>query len=235
MIAIYGLVDPDTGGIRYIGKSIRPLERLGNHLNDKSKCHRAHWLAGLVARGLRPQLVILEWLTESEDWKAAERTWIARGKSLGWMLTNNTDGGDGVAGLPAETRNRMAAVWRGRKHRPESLAKLKAARALRVCGDETRAKMSASQSGRRILWVDKIAVANRKLTDEQAATIRARIEAGEGVQALAREYGVHRTTLSKVKMGTYRVGKLKSVQPEQAVKNLATAGSTKQLSLLDVG
>lgn len=47
----------------------------------------------------------------------------AHGHANKWPLTNATSGGDGVPDLPPETRQRMAQVWIGRKHRPESLKK----------------------------------------------------------------------------------------------------------------
>jgi hypothetical protein len=203
---IYGLTEPGTCEIRYIGKSIRPLERLQNHINEPpSNCHRSHWIQGLKAMGLRPELTIIEAVRGSWPWQESERHWIAYGKANGWRLTNNTDGGDGVEGLPKEARERMVRTWRGRKHRPETIEKLRAARSMRPLHTaETKAKMSASQRGRKILWIDKVAAALRKLTRDDEADIRARLAAGERVTDLAKEYGVHRTTMSKVKMGTYR-------------------------------
>jgi hypothetical protein len=200
---IYALLDPETGAPRYIGQTIRPKERLQNHMNEISNCHRSHWLQSLKRRGLKPEMVTLATVEGGWPWQLEERWWIALGRRLGWPLTNNTSGGDGVPDLPPETRARMASVWRGRKHKPESIQKLKAARALRVCTDETRAKMSAAQSGRKILWADKIAAAVRKLSAEQVAEVRRRLAAGEKGKDLAVEYGVHRTTISKIKMGAY--------------------------------
>lgn len=46
-VYIYGLTDPITEEIRYIGKSIRPTERLSNHCNEKSNCHRSNWIQSL--------------------------------------------------------------------------------------------------------------------------------------------------------------------------------------------
>ena len=51
-VFIYGLTEPNSDEIRYIGKSVRPLERFRNHINEKpSNCHRSHWLQSLAARG----------------------------------------------------------------------------------------------------------------------------------------------------------------------------------------
>jgi hypothetical protein len=202
---IYGLVDPRTQEIRYIGKSIRPKERLMNHCNEPpSNCHRSHWIQELKRLGIKPDMIFLESVSGEWPWQESEKWWIKHGRDNGWPLTNNTDGGDGVEGLPPETQAKIKAAWKGRKHRPETIAKLKAARALRPFHSaETRARMSAAQKGRVITWTDKLAVAIRKFSPEQVEEIRSRITNGEGVQSIAKEFGVHRTTISKIKMGTY--------------------------------
>ncbi len=204
-VFIYGLMDPDSGAVRYIGKSVRPVERLGNHMNERSKCHRSNWLQSLRAQGKRPDLVLFEQIEGDWPWQESERYWIARGRAEGWPLTNCTDGGDGVPGLPPETRARMTAVWTGRKHRPESIEKMRTASTMQRHSDATKARMSAAHKGREILWIGKVAAALRKLTDPQVAVIGARLAAGELGIALAREFGVHRTTISKIKTGTYYV------------------------------
>lgn len=147
-IFIYALIDPDTQDIRYVGKSIRPRDRLTNHLNEKSPCHRTHWLQSLRRRGLRPILRLLDVLPLSGNWQAAERDWIARAREA-WPLVNSTDGGDGVVNLPAESRERMRKTWLGRKHRPETIAKLIEARRRRLPhSEETRAKVREKMLGR---------------------------------------------------------------------------------------
>lgn len=204
-VYIYGLADPDTNEIRYIGKSVRPFDRLANHMNDKSKCHRAHWLQSLKAQNKRPNLVLLEMIQGEWPWQESERYWIARGRALGWRLTNNTSGGDGVSDLPKEARERMRQAWLGRKHKPETLEKLSKASKGRRKTQEAKDYMSELMKGRRITWGDKISENAKKLTAEECETIRERLKNGEGVMALAVEYGVHRTTLSKVKSGKYEI------------------------------
>lgn len=201
---IYGLVDPRTDQIRYIGKSIRPYERLQNHYNEpSSNCHRSHWIQELKRLGLKPEVVLFEQIVGEWPWQEAERWWIARGLALGWPLTNNTSGGDGVCNLPPETREKMRRTWLGRKHKPETLLKLSARSRGRIATAETRAKHSRSMRGRKITWVDAIAESNRKLSAEQVEHIEARLAAGERNKDLAKEFGVHRTTLSKITIGTY--------------------------------
>lgn len=202
-VYIYALIDPGTGEIRYIGKSIRPAERLQNHMNERSNCHRSHWLQSLKARGMRADMVILERIDGAWPWQHSERRWIAYGRRNGWRLTNNTSGGDGVPDLPDDVREKIKSTWRGRKHKPESIEKIRAAKSSKLHSEETRARMSAAHAGREITWGDKLSEALRKITPDQVEEIKRRFAAGERTTDLAKEYGVHRTTITKIKMGTY--------------------------------
>lgn len=202
--SIYCLVDPRTSEVRYVGKTEQRLEsRITAHMRDTTKCHRVHWLSELRALGLRPVGVVLEDVHGAHPWQESERFWIQRLRSMGARLVNNTDGGDGVSGLPPETRQRMRAVWLGRKHKPETLQKLRLARRLRTTTTATRAKMSQTRRGRKITWGKAIAESIRKLTPQQLEEVSNRLKRGEMVKTLASEFGVHRTTISKVKAGTY--------------------------------
>lgn len=198
---IYALTEPDTGEIRYIGKSIRPLGRLADHCNDPSKTHRTNWIQSLLSNGKRPGMVVLEEVADGDRWQDVERAWIARGRSAGWRLTNCTSGGDGVSDLPPESRERIVAAWRGRKHRPESLAKMSISNRGRVHTEDHKRRMGEIMTGRKIAWTDKIARANEKLADEQVREIRFMLSIGESQYALADAYGVHQGTICNIKRG----------------------------------
>lgn len=174
-------------------------------MQDNGKCHRTHWLKKLKDAGLRPEITILERVSSDDIWQDRERHWIAKGKELGWPLTNNTSGGDGVCDLPPETRERMRQTWIGRKHTEETKAKIGATSRLKRHTDEHKAAMSEKMKQREITWGAKIAESTRKLSVQDQIDIRNDLSCGVKNKDLAEKYGVHRTTISKVKTGRYVV------------------------------
>ena len=96
---VYGLVDPRTLLVRYVGKSESGLERPRSH---RHKCigstHREHWIAELKRAGLSYEIAVLESVATQDALVDAERWWIAFGRACGWPLTNHTDGGEGASG-----------------------------------------------------------------------------------------------------------------------------------------
>lgn len=111
-IYIYGLHCPIADCIRYVGKTKKPKARLWAHFSNAvkptSRYHAAHWMRGLIEQGLRPSMVILEELDDSEDWAEYERFYIANGADFGWKLTNFTPGGEGGGFLREEDKE----AWR---------------------------------------------------------------------------------------------------------------------------
>jgi hypothetical protein len=93
---IYGLKDPNTQEIRYIGKSDNPKKRYASHLAlskaDVNK-HKKRWIASLKRTGQKPELVILERISDKQ-WQDRECWWIQHGRDSGWKLTNIADGGN---------------------------------------------------------------------------------------------------------------------------------------------
>ena len=89
MTVIYGLVDPRTNGIRFIGSTRQPLERkLALHLSE-CKRHEGScndWISSLQKGHLCPQIVELEQVNAS--WHEAEDFWIAYFNFLGNSQVN---------------------------------------------------------------------------------------------------------------------------------------------------
>lgn len=81
--AIYALVCPVEGKVRYVGQSKHPLMRYGQHVADSRAARggepsdsdplgtqRRRWIRGLLEQGLEPELAILEEVegTATEDY-----------------------------------------------------------------------------------------------------------------------------------------------------------------------
>lgn len=136
---IYGLRCPELGKIRYVGKSSQAPKRLKSHIYSASRFGRTHkhrWIANLLAKGLRPELVILEELKEADCWASAERRWIALAVSEGWPLTNLTAGGEGASPLGDAAKARRFESMR----RPETRKRMSESAKARWADKEKRAK-----------------------------------------------------------------------------------------------
>lgn len=96
-VYIYALRDPRTNKIRYIGKT-KDLElRLKQHLQPArlvKHSHKNHWLQGLIADGMLPEIEVLHTVAPTRA-DTAERAAIAVARIVGDLLTNATKGGDG--------------------------------------------------------------------------------------------------------------------------------------------
>jgi len=108
--SIYGLADPISGDIRYIGKSIDPTFRLKTHIAKAkfSLTYKDRWINSLLSKGLSPILVLIESTTTLHA-SVKEIFWIAAYKCVGARLTNATLGGEGTNGVsPSQaTRDKL--------------------------------------------------------------------------------------------------------------------------------
>jgi hypothetical protein len=174
IIYIYALGEPGTSEVRYVGKTANLQQRLSAHLADVTNSKKGHWLQELRAQDKKPTLMVLETL-DCEDkfvWIECEKKWIAHFKQLGFVLLNESVGGEGSNGfnLSLETKEKMSLSHTG----------------LRT-GQDARIKQSRNNS-------------HRKLTDDDIAAIHERCPypGAYSYTLLAQEYGVARSTISRV-------------------------------------
>ena len=110
---IYVLSCPETGLVRYVGKSNVPEKRYKTHcrvdLLETSK--KVSWVKSLNKRGLKPVMNIIDEVPFC-DWKFWEKHYIKLYKSCGARLVNSTDGGDG--GLCNESREKLSKFFKGK-------------------------------------------------------------------------------------------------------------------------
>jgi len=93
---IYGLLDPDTKLVRYIGKSNNPNKRLYNHIFNcrKSPTHKNNWIKSLLDNNKKPLIEIIDEVL-IEEWQIWEIFYIDKYKKDGFDLTNLSNGGSG--------------------------------------------------------------------------------------------------------------------------------------------
>jgi hypothetical protein len=127
---IYGLLDPRTNEVRYIGKSATGMKRPNLHRKPsclaKDRTHKAHWIRALQKAGMTYKVEVLEYVGTRVELNTAERYWIGEAKAHGWRLTNLTEGGDGLSGavFSKEHRARISIANKGRKLTDEQRRKL---------------------------------------------------------------------------------------------------------------
>lgn len=119
LVLIYALTYPGTDRVRYVGKTVRsPRKRHNEHImaamKDRPRLPVHRWIKSLYLRGMWSCLWHLERVSESEDWAARERYWIAKFRDEGHDLLNLTDGGEGLSGHThtAEARSAIASKLR---------------------------------------------------------------------------------------------------------------------------
>lgn len=109
---IYTLSDPNTGSVRYIGKTKNIKDRLKRHLSNNSlsdSTKKNNWIISLLKNKQVPTIEILDEVNTNYA-NFYEVFYISLFKSWGFDLLNGTDGGDGCD-------------WTGKKHR--AISKLK--------------------------------------------------------------------------------------------------------------
>jgi len=120
---VYGLIDPDTFDIRYIGKSITGLKRANEHrkpasLKNDGNTPKANWIRKLKNNGKDYFTTILYNLGNCQFDKTTindilykkEQELINYYNILGYNLTNRQDGGPGSPGriLSEESKKKMS-------------------------------------------------------------------------------------------------------------------------------
>lgn len=105
-VEIYGLLDPESGRLRYVGKAKNSGERLGRHVRDSRRRNTPvmRWVRGLADAGLAPDVIVLDVVPDSR-WDEAERYWISRARERIPDLLNVAAGGVG----PFCTREQRSA------------------------------------------------------------------------------------------------------------------------------
>jgi hypothetical protein len=212
---VYGLVDPRTKEVRYVGRSSSWMTRPAQHRRDARKpegdSEKLRWIRELLALGLDYEVIVLEMCQDIQALMDAERRWILEGWSK-WPLLNKKDGPSGATIVSAETREKIAATKRG-KPRPDLKGKpnpgTSAALRIRHRGEAWRDKMKA-------VWSSNIGRPSTERGKLKSAETRARMSAARtgtqwsAAQRAAIEATFERKRLAKVQEATFATCQLVS-------------------------
>ena len=167
IIMIYGLYDPRSDELRYVGKASDFELRLYQHIKDAKagqKTYRSNWIRSLLELGMIPAIKLLGYSTVN-SWQEDEKAWIAKVKKEGANLTNLTEGGEGILGYnhSEETRNKISQAniesgkvppnWKGRKQSLEHIRKRVEARKKKgnyEHSEETKENISKGRTGKNL-------------------------------------------------------------------------------------
>lgn len=128
---IYGIIDPRTNQLRYVGKTkVRLDMRLASHFRITNIDHRGNWFANMRKNNVQPDIFKIE---EVENWREAERFWIAYFRSIGCKLVNKTFGGDGLSGANVTSFKLGQKAWnKGKKYSVKTRKKISEAGKRRI-------------------------------------------------------------------------------------------------------
>ncbi|UWX62767.1 hypothetical protein [Deinococcus rubellus] len=192
--SIYGLIDPRTQELRYVGKAQDMRHRYRRHISKHhlaDNTYKNRWIKSVLSEDLKPEMFLIERCIE-ESWREAEVFWISYFRSIGCRLTNLAPGGEGTGGYKhselaranmAEAQRKIAHVHRenslGRRLSVEAKGKIRASKLGKERPAEVVEKIRVALTGRKqpAELVARRAESNRgkKHTPEQCAAISKRM------------------------------------------------------------
>ncbi len=140
---IYGLTCPDTGIVRYVGKSTTGMRRAQQHKTKTSlipKSHKNNWIKLLLSQNKMYGIKVIEECESKEILNEREIYWIKFYKESGHNLVNSTEGGEGSVGFKfnEDSKQQMSesakkrgmpeefiALWKRKEYKEENGIKLK--------------------------------------------------------------------------------------------------------------
>ena len=173
---VYGLIDPQSQKLRYVGKTIGELNLRFNHhiwnaIHGKSTTHKNIWIRSVLRKNLKPEIFDIETIENEQELLDAEVFWIAYFKYIGCDLVNHTIGGDRGSGY---------------KHTDEDKQKMSILK---------KNKPAYHLRGRKQPLERKLQISRTKtgLTKDKQKEIVLRYNSGVDSRKVAREFGVSQT------------------------------------------
>ncbi len=215
-VFIYGLYDPRTDELRYVGKTLNLKIRLFGHLKEKERTHKNNWIASLGRIGLKPIIKPLEVIENSNDldWQDRERWWIRWAIESGHPITNIDAGGRSGMLKSDETKRKQSEAMKGFRLSPESIAKMVATKKANMTperrehlrrinmgrkhSEETKARRSIALCGRPVSEETRRKIRDAQIGKFVSEDTRALIRAARSRQIITPET---RMKLSKIAKG----------------------------------
>lgn len=148
---IYGLTDPRTGEVRYIGQTVCNIrKRLYAHLVESRRgdiSHKCNWIRSLLSEGIRPGVVEIE-RGSGDGINEAEIKWISFYRESGLKLVNQADGGHTNKGFKHTPETRALLSVKSRNISIETRKRMSESQKKRVFSEEHRRKLSEANRRR---------------------------------------------------------------------------------------
>lgn len=208
-VIIYVLKDPRSGKVRYVGKTVRPLnERLKRHLKEKNlHTRKFNWIRSLKAIGLVPVIELVE-ICSISNWESREQSWITYYKKYGHELTNSTDGGDGSNGCDPSQYTRKLLLKSGMVARgiteQQILSIANDCRSYKDIAEDYKMTIGAIQNikvGRFYSSITGIKYTPKDLTDADKTDVLNIFNDKRTVKMIAEDYHISEEKVYKIKSG----------------------------------
>lgn len=162
-IYIYGLVDPRTQELRYVGKTNNIKQRYSFHLTSRKRTHVSNWIKNLKTSGIKPEIFVIE-ESDKDNWREAEKFHINYFRYIGANLVNLADGGGGISGYnhSQQARQRMSDSWKARPRAQEQLRQIQELRTGIKFTEEHRKKLAEAKLGRKWSEASRIKVSKTR-------------------------------------------------------------------------
>lgn len=156
---IYGLVDPRSGELRYVGQTSVGMRRPLYHskastLKKNTNPHKCNWIRKLQTLGTSYEVEILEAFESRDRLDEAEEHWIGYFRMIGSRLLNANSGGAGNKGFKQseEHKRKIGRALVGQKRSESSLINYRAGqtkdKGVAVVDQHGRQFPSVSEAGR---------------------------------------------------------------------------------------
>lgn len=216
-LIVYGLIDPRSGELRYVGKSTTGMVRPRKHGQPGTlKWNRGHsgaWLRSLARDGLAPEIIELERAATRSDLAAAEQFQIAYWRFVGADLTNLTIGGEGASGrrvdaalraklsaaarrtlaVSPESRTRAAASLKARHANDPAMKARFVARCLSATVGDAKWMKRITEKNRQLArdpsWLERTAAANRAKASDPTWIAKVRAAAARSARPIVDQHG----------------------------------------------